>query len=500
MSLLISQLDRFGRAKPDAVFMRDAAEDTTAPQPNDRTWGELRGATAKLAQQLKQALPDGAAVMVALPNSPALCVAILGCLAADLSVFPVSPELTDEELLTEADRSQADAIIGVRHARHTLADRVTLSIGSRNLPTGGHGEAIDRVFNTHRGTGSLLLHSSGTVGLPKVVRRSTASLDAVAMNCVEAIGVTESDRVLLPLPLFHSYGLEHGLLMPVIAGASVDLHGMFDAPRMIRSLAEQPITLLPGVPFMFEALVGAADKVCFEPDRLRVRHAYSAGGVLPECVANAFRKRYQMPLSQLFGSTEVGSVTFGDPSDSGFNPIAVGRPMNDVDIRIVDPDHPDLDDPFPLGEIGQIAVRASSMFEDYIATDERTTHDGYFLTGDLGRFDDRGNLIITGRLKLVIDIAGRKVNPMEVERVLESHPSVREAIVVSLPLTPTVNRLKAVIVPADDQGFDARAVRAYARQRLSGYKIPRVFETRPDLPRTAVGQVEREALLACVGD
>lgn len=496
MSLLISQLDRFGREKPDSVFMHDAEEALPGHQTGDLTWGRLRGATAALARQLRETLREDAVVMVALPNGPALCVAMLGCLAADLSVFPVSPDLTDEELHTEAERSGATAIIGVRHARRTLTDRVTLSIGSRDVPTGGRGD-VERVLATHDGTGALLLHSSGTVGLPKVVRRTAASLDAVAANCVDAIGVTDEDRVLLPLPLFHSYGLEHGLLMPLAAGASVDLHGMFDAPQFIRALVERPITLLPGVPFMFEALVGAADKVCFEPNELRVRHAYSAGGVLPRCVADAFSTRFEMPLAQLFGSTEIGSVTFGDPDAEGFNPASVGRPMRGVEVRIFDPD---LDRPLPPGATGQIAVRAPSMFEGYIATDEDATHNGYFLTGDLGHLDEHDNLIITGRLKLVIDIAGRKVNPMEVERVLGSHPSVREAVVIPLPLTPTVNRLKAVIVPADDQGFDARAVRAYARQRLSGYKVPRVFETRPDLPRTAVGRVEREALLACVGD
>src|SRR5205085_7314228 len=135
-----------------------------------------------------------------------------------------------------------------------------------------------------------------------------------------------------------------------------------------------------------------------------------AGGPLPGAVHEAFGRRFRVRLSQLYGATEIGSVTYADPTREGFDPSSVGRPMRGVSVRILDAAEPRVDRPLPAGAEGHVAVRAASMLSAYVGDDASPTADGYFLTGDLGRLDAHGNLTVTGRTKLLIDVGGRKVN------------------------------------------------------------------------------------------
>jgi acyl-CoA synthetase (AMP-forming)/AMP-acid ligase II len=352
-------------------------------------------------------------------------------------------------------------------------------------------------------TGGLLLLSSGTTGRPKIVSRDARSLDAVSGAMAGAIGFAESDHVLACVPLCHSYGLEHGLLAPTWAGSCVHLARGFDPRVASRELAESAISIFPGVPFMFEMLAEHGERNGSGRGALSfpaLRRAYSAGGPLPTAVADAFRGRFGVTVAQLYGATEIGSVTFADPDLPGFDPASVGRPMGGVDVRIVPPDsrRPDARDlarPLPPGQEGHVAVAAASMLDGYLGEAAAPTVDGYFLTGDLGRLDASGNLTITGRLKLLINVGGLKVNPLEVEEVIAQHPGVAACVVVPVRVSETVSRLKAVVVaagPESDAGpVTADSLRQFARARLAGYKVPRAFEVRDHLPQSPTGKVLR---------
>jgi acyl-CoA synthetase (AMP-forming)/AMP-acid ligase II len=343
----------------------------------------------------------------------------------------------------------------------------------------------------------LLLQSSGTTGAPKIVLRSAASLDAVAEAMVEGIGFGPRDHVLLPIPLCHSYGIEHGLLAPVWAGSCVHLTRGFDLRLVLSELTEGSITIFPGVPFMYETLARTG-----EPRTLpALRRAYSAGGPLPTGMFDAFRARFGVSVSQLYGATEIGSVMFNDPDGPApFDPASVGRAMRGVDVRVLDVDDPCPDRPLPPGAEGQVAVRADSMMSGYLRDDAQKTPllGGFFLTGDLGRLDDNGRLTLTGRIKLLIDVGGLKVNPLEVEAVLAQHPDVAACVVLPVRVSETVCRLKAVVQPRDPDGAGptAGSLRQFARARLTPYKVPRVFEVRKDLPRSPTGKILRHLVVA----
>lgn len=320
---------------------------------------------------------------------------------------------------------------------------------------------------------AVLLASSGTTGRPKLVRRERAALDAVAESMANTIGLHPADRVLAAVPLTHSYGMEHGLLAPLWAGCTVLLTCGLDLPP-VAAAWRAGATVFPAVPSMLELLLRSG--LSTNP---ALRRVYTAGAPLPTNVAGAFERRYRVPVGQVYGMTEIGSVTYRNPTRD--TPGTVGRAVRGVDLRI--------------DEDGQLHVRSPFALSRYAGDATQLPADGYLATGDLARLSDTGELTLIGRTKLLIDVGGAKVNPMEVEAVLTRHPGVAACVVWPLALSETVRRVRAIVVPADPASPPtAEALRAFAREHLARHKVPRVIEFRDALPRTAAGKVARQLL------
>jgi len=442
--LLIERLRKHARIVPNGVAYRQAETGEVW------TWKQLDDRSQWLANSLRRQLPAGSVIALIGSNQPKFAAAFLAALRAGMAAFPMAGGPEVKEL---ARRAGAAMILGPR-----------ISI---------EGEGAMSGESQTSSTAALLLTSSGTTGRPKIVRRSAASLNAVIEAMCGSIGFGPADRVLAMAPLHHSYGLEHGLLAPVAAGSAVTLCESFDLATAMREV-QSGATILPAVPIMIEALSGCEN--CGAMTKLR--KVYSAGGPLPLAIAEKFTRQLGVRVGQVYGATEIGSVTFSDPDSPDFNPRSVGRMMTGVELRLID---------------DQVAIRAASMFDGYLDERESPTIDGFFPTGDLGELDAAGNLLITGRIKLLIDVGGKKVNPLEVEEVLSRHPQVGACVVVPMPVAATVTRLKALVVPR--RGGEAprpEDLRAFARRRLSPYKLPRIFEMRDSLPTSATGKVLRE--------
>jgi acyl-CoA synthetase (AMP-forming)/AMP-acid ligase II len=469
---------------PDAPALVDAARASAVAR------GDLARAAGATAAALARDIGPGDVVLLVCPNDPRFAAAFLAVLAAGGRVFPLLPESTPAELAAAAERSGAAAAVGTPAALAALDVRRKFplpEIGSEDESTG------IRLVARDTSRAGLLLQSSGTTGLPKIVFRDAASLDAVAAAMVESVGFGPADRVLTCLPLCHSYGVEHGLLAPVYAGSATHLCDGFDLNLVRAQLVDGGVTIFPGVPFMFEALARLEGRGVLPS----LRRAYSAGGPLPPAVYDAFRDRFGVRVSQLYGATEIGSVTYGDPLSDHFNPAGVGRPMRGVSVRILDPVNPRVDRPLPCGSEGHVAISARSMLSHYVGDDTPPAEHGYFLTGDLGRLDAGGTLVITGRTKLLIDVGGRKVNPLEVEAVLAGHPLVERCVVVPVAVSETVSLLKALVIPRGGSGgVTPDDLRRFARERLVPYKVPRVFELRGSLPTSPTGKVLRHLIAA----
>jgi long-chain acyl-CoA synthetase len=448
---ILAHLHRHAIDSPNRLALREIATGRTM------TWQELDAAVEDFAERLsRSAVAARSVVMLRCPNRIDFHVAFLASLVADLTVFPVPCEIADAEFKTVSAKASASAVIDADLSIRSL----NAGLSDDNPP-------------------ALLLQSSGTTGLPKIARRGAASIDAISANMVEAIGIASSDHVLACVPLCHSYGLEHGLLAPIFAGATVHLARGFDLATIRRELIESSITVFPAVPSIYEMLGNLPDEAFRFP---LLRLAYSAGGPLPACVFATIRDSLGFTIGQLYGATEIGSVTFAHPNDTHFDPASVGKAMRGVETQI--------------DANGQLLVRATSMMSGYISDDSPLNADGFFPTGDLARIDEHGNLFITGRLKLLIDVGGLKVNPLEVEQTIAQHPAVGACVVVPMRLSETVFRLKAIITPADERHPPtSEDLRRFVRERLTAYKVPRVFELRTTLPRSATGKILRHLLV-----
>jgi acyl-CoA synthetase (AMP-forming)/AMP-acid ligase II len=436
---LLARISDHAARRPGAIAYRQVVEQ------RDITYADLWQAARAFGEKLRDQFGEGATLLIKIPNSIDYPIAFLGALCARCAAFPVPDAITRPELNALVQQVGARALI--------------------TSPAQAHGFESAGPPTNRRG---LLLQSSGTTGLPKIAHRSPASLDAVSQNMVEAIDIKETDTLLATVPLCHSYGLEHGLLAPLFAGATVHLARGFDLQIVLRELTQNQITPFPAVPSMYEMLAQLADRHTRFP---LLRSAYSAGGPLPRPIADTMSARYGLHVAQVYGATEIGSITFGH--------TGVGKPMRGVSVTTT-----------PENEV---LVRAPSMFDGYVG-DVKGTFEGYFHTGDIGSLDDHNNLSITGRLKLLIDVGGLKVNPLEVEEVLNSHPAVASSVVVPMQLSQTISRVKAVVVLKPETHITADEIRQFARQRLTPHKVPRIIEFRPTLPRSATGKILRSLL------
>lgn len=487
---VLDRLAEHARVRPDAEAFVESGPDVAGRAIDYRALAERVGI---LGAAVAGAVP-GAAVLLSCPNRVEFPIAYFGVLAAGGVIVPVHPRLTGTELVAIARQVSAGAVIAPDETLRALsgeglatirlddllgpgAVRVALPEGARPVPL-------------LKGP-TLLLQSSGTTGLPKMAIRSGGALGWVARAAADAQRLSPDDRVLAVIPLCHSYGMEAGVLAPVLAGCSVRLVEGFDAPGVLREV-RSGATVLPGVPSMFEALsFHLADGLGTGSLRL----AFSAGAPMPTAVEAGFRARTGLRIGQLYGATELGWVAFGDPERTGFDPSGVGHPLPGVSVLILDPDDPDPERPLGAGVEGQVAVAAPSMLSGYLGSPTPLSG-GYFLTGDLGRSDASG-LSLTGRLSMHIEVGGLKVNASEVEQVLLQHPGVGECVVVPLRLSESVRRIGAVLTPA--AGVPAGSLspdelRRFARARLAPHKVPRVFDIRDSLPRSPSGKVLRHEL------
>lgn len=459
-------IQKHARERPD-----DAAAVCGVETAASVTWRRLLDDAGRLAREHGWA--EGDTILLSLPNGVEYLTCLVAGLIAGATVTPSHPSLKEREIERIADAAGVGWIIRggeVSHVNRAARDGVRRD-----------GPAVN-------------LQSSGTTGRSRLAVREAEALDRVAENTVEALGLSERDDVLTAMPLCHSYGVDT-TLAALLAGACMVIQPVFNAGEAAAILSSSGggrtgagrarRVVFPGVPVMFEAMARERPR-----EQIRNCLAYSAGTMLPSRVAEEMRANWGVRIGQLYGATELGSVTFNDPRGSEFVPSSVGVPMRGVSIRVLDPLRTNTE-PLARGEEGEVAVRAPSMLSRYIDGKPESA-DGHFLTGDLGSIDDKGHLSITGRIKLLIDVGGIKVNPLEVELALREHPGVEDCVVVAEPLSDTITKLRAVMTSRPGAGVvRAEDLRAFARERLAPYKIPRVFDFVDALPRTATGKVLR---------
>jgi len=436
----------------------------------------------------------GDRVLILLPNSIEFVTAFFGVASVGAVSVPVSTAFKKQEIQFYIDHSGATLVLTDGVFAELLKDSASESAAPIRVVKGGSADwhkCEDSASDTaviDPEDEVIYLYSTGSTGKPKRVARTHKNLIALADNHTRTVGWDENDRVLFTVPISHTYGLGN-FISSIKIGAAIVTQGEFNRRKVLEQIEKESVTVFPAVPVMLDAL--SRTRLEYPGDLSSLKLVISAGAPLPEPTFRSFHSKFGIYPRQLYGSTETGviSINLGGSIEKRFG--SVGRPVKNVDVRVLD----DKGGEVISGEVGEITVKSPSMTRGYYGLPEETSEvfkNGYYFTGDLGRIDPDGYIYIVGRKKLFINISGNKVDPGEVENVLTSHPLVSEAAVLGMNDEKGNELVKAVLVTEGE--VKTGEIIEYCRDRLAGYKVPRIIEFTDELPRSPSGKVLRERL------
>lgn len=330
--------------------------------------------------------------------------------------------------------------------------------------------------------------SSGSTGTPKRIARNHEQILWELDSLAHAFRATPEDRYLGVAPFSHVNGLMRTMLSSFRAGATL-YPAAFERQQVAALIEREKLTMFIAVPFMFITL--AQSRFERPPDFSSLRLCISASAPLPNKYNREFLAKFGIPLRQLYGSTETGTMSVNLSEDIENTLDSVGAPLDRVSFAIVN----DAGERVGAETIGQVIVSspwAIRGYDDLPELNARVFQGGYFYTGDLGRLDAQGRLYLQGRLKFLINKGGFKIDPREVEEVLEAHPQINEVAVVGVPTPYGDDKVKAVIVrrgPCTEV-----ELAEFCRSHIADFKIPSVFEFREEMPKSPTGKLRRGML------
>jgi len=339
----------------------------------------------------------------------------------------------------------------------------------------------------------MLQYTSGTTGRPKGVLLKHRSLVNVAKLTLEAVEVQSGAVCLNPLPMFHTAGCVIATLGPLWAAGTVVLVDRFVSAPVLKMLRDENVTVLFYVPAVLGALIDCQRASEAPPPRLRT--VMGGASDVPATMIENAEKLFGATVINLFGQTELSPVLSATrPGDSPDDQLTtVGRPLPQVDCKVVDPM---TNQPVAVGQPGEICARGYQQFVGYLHDPEATSRaideDGFVHTGDLGTMDSRGYLTITGRLKELIIRGGENIAPAEIESVLADHESVMETAIVGLPDDRLGEVVAAVLrVRGSAEAELKNQLVDHVRARLAPFKVPARWFVTDEMPVTPTGKVRK---------
>jgi long-chain acyl-CoA synthetase len=329
--------------------------------------------------------------------------------------------------------------------------------------------------------------TSGTTGAPKGAVTTHANVYWNTRAAVEAFSLTADDVHMSMFPIFvHPHEL---FARPVHLGSSWAMVDSIQPRAVVRAIADNRVTAFMAVASIYETLLRMPDGGGGELDSLRV--AESGGMHVTAALVEAFRNRFGLPVSPVWGSTEAAGIAVATPPGRAYRSGSMGRPCPHYTVRVLDPDDP-AGAPARPGITGELAVGGPAVCARYLQNASgppEILQNGLFRTGDLVQMDEDGFLYFKSRRHNLMKVGGIKVYPTEIEELLRAHPDVAEVVVVPRadPLRGEVPR--AVIVPRNGSVLTRSAVRAYCEERLHPFKTPRIIDIVAELPKTPGGKV-----------
>ena len=489
-----------------ADSLRDAAQRT--PERTVVVDGDIRldcqtlhERASALAHTLTARMPPGSVVSFMLPNWHEAAVIYLAATLAGMVVNPVLPSLRDRELqfiLSDADSRTIfiPSTFG-KHDYVAMLDRVTADMASPPEVVVLRGDAgrhtpYASLFTEIAATGlpvlnpdavRMILYTSGTTGRPKGVLHTHNSIHALIHQIGEHWFVDAGDTFLVPSPIAHIGGSIYAFESPMLLGTTAVLMERWDADAAVSLMLAERCTHMAGATPFLDGLLTAAERADTRLPDLKV---FICGGasVPPSLIRRAAGYFENATVTRVYGSTEVPVTTVGSLHDIEHAADTDGR-AGIADIKLVE---------------GEIRARGPQMLVGYLHPEDETASfddEGYFRTGDLGRWVDDGHLVVTGRAKDIIIRNGENISPKEVEDILVGHPDIAEIAVVGVPDERTGERACAVIVAADQRAPDLTDLRELLlSQGLAKFKIPEQIVIWDALPKNDAGKILKHQIRA----
>ena len=456
------------------------------------SFGQAHCLAKRLAKRLREehGLQPGDRVGLWLKNCPEFIFALFGIMLAEGVVVSINSFLTPDEvgfilgdceakvLISEASMAEGTAKLRERLPQLDVIEVESLGQAEPEVPKDyfALGQAPEDL--------ALIIYTSGTTGKPKGAMLSHQNLMCNVAAVMEAVDIRPDDRMAVLLPMFHSFTMTVGLLLPMTQGVSIIAIKSLHPPKnIIAEIMHNEATVMPAIPQLYRALVNVD-----LPADLPLRVCLSGAAPLPVEVLNAFRERVGIPLLEGYGLSETSPVACTNPLHGTQKAGSVGVPIRGVEFQIRN----DAGEVLPVGEPGEICIKGHNIMMGYWNNPEATEasiKDGWLLTGDIGRLDEDGYIYITDRKKDMLLVNGINVYPREVEEVIYQFDGIKEAAVVGVSDPRKGEMVVACVAPVEGRELDKTALLAFLKTKLAAYKLPRKVMKMEALPRNATGKI-----------
>jgi malonyl-CoA/methylmalonyl-CoA synthetase len=463
------------------------------------TYADLLGRSAQIANFIvASGVKPGNRVAVQVEKSPAAILLYIACIRAGAVFLPLNTAYTTTELAYFIEDAKPSMIV-CDPLKQQAISAIALGAKIETLDAKGLGSLMTGAQNclTHfeaipRGPDDLaaILYTSGTTGRSKGAMLSHDNLASNALTLRDYWRFTSKDVLLHALPIFHTHGLFVATNVILLSGASMLFLPKLDPEVMFRLMPRA--TCMMGVPTFYVRLL--QDKRLTIEATKHMRLFVSGSAPLLAETHREWRERTQHAILERYGMTETNMNT-SNPYDGDRVAGTVGFPLPGVALRVADPE---TGAALPQGEIGMIEVKGPNVFKGYWQNPEKTKaefrDDGFFITGDLGKIDERGYVHIVGRGKDLIITGGYNVYPKEVETELDAMPGVIESAVIGIPHKDFGEGVTAVVVAQKNATLDSKSMMLELEQRLAKFKLPKRLIIVDDLPRNTMGKVQKNIL------
>lgn len=458
------------------------------------TYADLLGQAQSLSAHLQGAfgIKPGDRVALSLKNCPEFVPALFGILAAGAVVAPINNFLKPNEVgyilndagidLMISDGSMVEAVSPIQALRPQI--KVWQVEEIPKLPEG----ASARTDRTERDL-AVIIYTSGTTGRPKGAMLSHGNLLANVDSCRQVLAAVKDDRFAVVLPMFHSFMMTVGVLLPLLVGGSLVVVKSLHPPKnIIQEIIAHQATILPCIPQFFRALANAP-----LPPNLPLRICISGGAPLPVEILREFNQKMPVALLEGYGLSEASPVVSMNPLKGPWKEGSIGTPVPGVEVSV----QSETGEILPPGETGEICVRGPNVMLGYWNQPTETAsviRNGWLLTGDIGHRDSDSYFYITDRKKDMLLVNGINVYPREIEEILYQFPGVKEAAVIGVPDPRRGEQPMAFIATNEGSMLEEKLVLQFVRERLADYKVPKKVVFMAALPRNATGKILKTTL------